>query len=102
MTDRGEKDFFELLFALRDWPRMPSAYMLHQIGGVCGEYPADWERGKKIQNELPFEEIDRIPFTVECEKGAGFWDRITGGAWRDCSHPTRPSTDIEEPGKPHD
>lgn len=82
MTDRGEKDFFELLRALNDWPKMPSPYMLHQISGSCGEWPADWERGKRIQSELSFEQIDRIPFTCECEKGAGFWDRITQGAWR--------------------
>ena len=85
MSDRGEKDFFELLAALHAWPKMPSPYMLHQIGGSCGEWPADWERGNAIQRELP---MGRIPFTTESEKGAGFWDRITHGAWRDAPSKT--------------
>jgi hypothetical protein len=83
VSDRGEKDFYELLDALRDWPKLPSPYILHQIGGHCGEWPADWYRGKSLQNQLVGDDIERIPFTAECEKAAGFWDRITNGAWRE-------------------
>lgn len=96
MTDRGEKDFFELLRALNDWPKMPSPYMLHQIGGNCGEWPADYNRGNEIQRELP---MGRIPFTTECEKGAGFWDRITQGAWRTVEDDTLNVRDEKDSGQ---
>lgn len=79
MSDRGEKDFYELLFALKAWPKLPSAYILHQLGGVCAEFPKDYDRGNEIQRELP---AGRIPFSTEAEMGAGYWDRITNGAWR--------------------
>jgi len=77
-SDRGEKDFFELLDALSEWPKLPSGYILSQLGSYASKDDYDWERGKAIQRELP----GRISYSHECEKGAGFWDRVTQGAWR--------------------
>lgn len=81
MTDRGEKDFFELLDALSEWPKLPSPYILAQLAYAhhADAHPDDWEHGKRIQRELP---MGRIPYTHECECGAGLWDRITNGQWR--------------------
>jgi hypothetical protein len=80
-SDRGEKDFFELLDALSEWPKLPSPYILSQLGSYASKTADhdDWERGKVIQRELP---MGRISYSHECEKGAGMWDRITNGAWR--------------------
>ena len=67
-----------LLNALMAWPRLPEPDVLLQLA-----YAADWAqdspRGKKLQVELG---LDAIPPVSECESGAGFWDRITCGAWR--------------------
>lgn len=89
--NRGERDFAELLYALGDWPKLPSPYILAQLGCALhpADHPDDWERGKAIQRELP---MGRVPYTHECEVGAGLWDRITNGAWRNCPHEDGPST----------
>ena len=96
MSDRGEKDFFELLDALRAWPKLPSAYILAQLGSYAShtaDYPEDWKVGKAIQRELP---MGRIPYSHECEKGAGFWDRITHGDWRSVPHDDGPAQERGE------
>lgn len=85
-SDRGEKDFFELLDALSEWPKLPSGYILSQLGSYASKDDYDWERGKAIQRELP---MGRIAYSHECEKGAGFWDRVTQGAWRPLEPPHR-------------
>ena len=62
--------------ALADWPRLPDAFALCQLPG---EWPEDWKRGREMQNELGFA---AVPPNCETEIGAGFWDRVTDGAWR--------------------
>lgn len=99
MSDRGEKDFFELLDALKECPKLPSGYILSQLGSYASSV-GDWERGKVIQRELP---AGRIAYSWECEAGAGFWDRITNGAWRSVplsDGPTPPQA--ESPNTPKD
>lgn len=68
--------FYGLIKALKDWPAMPEPYLLMQFRG---EFPEDWDRGKRIQSEFG---IGVVPPKTECEIGAGFWDRITDGRWR--------------------
>jgi hypothetical protein len=53
--------------------RLPDPSVLHALG-VYAKFPEDWERGKKLQRELGF---GAIPAKAECEKGAGFWYRMT-------------------------
>ncbi len=65
--------------ALQNAPAMPDPYTLKVISR-CGRGPEDWERGKSLQRELGAE---AIPPKSECETGAGFWDRLTNGKWRD-------------------
>lgn len=65
--------------ALENAPRMPDPYTLKMIGR-CGRHPEDWEKGKALQREFG---ADAIPPKSECETGAGFWDRLTNGKWRD-------------------
>lgn len=68
--------------AKREWPLMPSGLVLKLLG-TKGKFPEDWETGKSIQRELYSRENPyRIPFKTECEMGAGFWDRLTKGEWR--------------------
>jgi len=68
-----------ILNALRDWPRLPSPDVLIYLS-YSGRFSDDWERGKRMQLELA---PGRIPAKTEAEVGAGFWDRITDGKWRD-------------------
>lgn len=65
----------------RNAPNMPEPIALNRIGRFA-KWPEDNERGKAIQREIGHE---RVPFRSECESGAGLWDRITGGAWRQSS-----------------
>jgi len=67
----------ELKDAFRGWPSMPSPLALRHIGGDFGK---DWKRGKEIQRDLG---IEIVPPECNCEIGAGFWDRITDGGWRE-------------------
>ena len=76
MSDDFNEEFFALRDALRDWPKLPPAYVLKWLDGKFSE---DWERGKAMQRELG---LSVIPPKTECEIGAGMWDRITNGAWR--------------------
>lgn len=69
-------EFFGLVDALRDWPKLPPAWVLKWLKY---DFPKDWERGKEMQRELGH---DVIPPKTECEGGAGAWDRITEGKWR--------------------
>lgn len=79
--DWATRRYFALLRAFKNWPAMPGPVAL-KILGSAGTFPDDGNRGKVLQRELG---LDVIPPKVECEMGAGFWDRITAGAWRD--HP---------------
>jgi hypothetical protein len=64
--------------ARRGWPRLPSALALHLIGKLA-DGPGDWEVGKRMQGEPGVD----VPYECESEKGAGMWDRITHGEWRE-------------------
>jgi hypothetical protein len=70
--------YYEILDALAEWPKMPSPIVLKQLASA-GKWATDSPRGKALQAELG---LDAIPPVSECELGAGFWDRITNGAWR--------------------
>lgn len=66
--------------AFRNWPHWPSPLALHILGRNGGSYALDWQRGKEIQ----FGQINvLVPGEAEAEIGAGYWDRITKGAWRE-------------------
>lgn len=69
---------YELLDALAEWPKLPNPIVLKQLASA-GKWAIDNPRGKALQAELG---LDVIPPVSECELGAGFWDRITAGAWR--------------------
>lgn len=73
-------ELYALYDALAAWPKLPDGLVLRHIGSNAAGHPDDWERGKVIQRELP---TGSIPFSYESEAGAGFWDRITNGEWRD-------------------
>lgn len=62
--------------AFRNWPALPSPLALHILGRNGGDYASDWPRGKQMQADAD------VPFETEAEIGAGYWDRITNGAWR--------------------
>ncbi len=71
--------YFKLIRALKDWPRLPPPDVLKWLSSA-GTWPDDRNRGAAMQRELG---LDIIPPKSECEQGAGFWDRITGGKWAD-------------------
>ncbi len=72
----------EINEAKNKWPSMPSGLVLKLLG-TRGKFPEDWEKGKSIQTELYTRENPyRIPYKTECEMGAGLWDRLTKGEWR--------------------
>lgn len=81
------KRFFAMRRALRNWPALPDPLVLKQLKY---KFPEDWERGKTLQREIRFE---AIPPVCECEGGAGFWDRITNGAWREALSTQKGDTD---------
>ena len=68
--------YFAVRRAFQEWPAMPPPYVLKHLPGT---FPEDGNRGKAIQREFG---SDLVPYKTECEIGAGFWDRITNGAWR--------------------
>lgn len=70
--------------AFRNWPRLPPPATLKMFAGTM--WPDDYNRGNAMQRELG---LDAIPPKTECECGAGFWDRITNGAWRTADLPDR-------------
>ncbi|CTQ45715.1 hypothetical protein [Roseibium aggregatum] len=70
---------YDLLGSLKEWPKLPPPWVLKELGS-CAIYPDDHARGKMLQRELHH---SVIPYKSECEGGAGFWDRITNGAWRE-------------------
>ena len=84
MSDEGvrfmAKKHYAVLEALAGWPKMPDPFVL-QIFGQAANGSEDKARGSKLQRELG---LSVIPPVAECESGAGFWDRVTNGAWRDC------------------
>lgn len=63
--------------AFRNWPALPSGLALHILGRNGGDYTKDWAKGKQMQADA------HVPYEAEAEIGAGFWDRITNGAWRE-------------------
>ncbi len=73
-----EQDFDAVLDALKAWPKLPSPLVLRFLS-ESGDYSLDWGKGKQMQGELP---MGAIPYVCECEIGAGFWDRITKGEWK--------------------
>jgi len=64
--------------AFRNWPRLPSQLALRILGTNGGDFSKDWGKGKEMQWQVP----DSVDFECNTEIGAGYWDRITGGAWR--------------------
>jgi len=66
--------------AFRNWPQWPSGLALHILGRNGGDHAKDWRRGKELQFERGLNII--VPMECEAEIGAGYWDRITNGAWR--------------------
>ncbi|WP_298983421.1 hypothetical protein [uncultured Roseibium sp.] len=77
--DQIRDERYGLSDLLKNWPKLPSPYFL-KILGESGTYPEDSTRGIELQREL---DTSIIPYKHECEMGAGFWDRITNGAWRE-------------------
>lgn len=63
--------------SLENWPNLPSGFILKYLG-TAASFPEDWERGASMQRK----EGVNIPYKTECEMGAGLWDRLTDGAWR--------------------
>lgn len=47
LDNRGERDFAALLDALGEWPKLPSPYILAQLGCALhpADHPDDWEHG---------------------------------------------------------
>lgn len=66
---------YGILFALRDLPEFPSAFILKELS-TSARYPDDSNRGKELQREHG---SSVIPFNHECEMGAGLWERIRNG-----------------------
>ncbi len=65
-------NFYALLHALRDQPELPPPFVLLHLGTI-GKWPADYEAGKKVQQERG---LDAVPPKTECEIGAGVWTRL--------------------------
>lgn len=78
MARNFESDFDAVLDALGAWPELPSPLVLNFLS-QSGDFEQDWSKGKEMQRDLP---MGRVPYSCECEVGAGFWDRITQGAWK--------------------
>lgn len=67
-----EQDYYDLLWALRDLPDVPSPRVLLSLS-IIGKFPEDWNEGKRIQRERG---LEVVPPKTECEIGAGFWHRV--------------------------
>jgi hypothetical protein len=78
MIDSLRRDVKLFRGVFKNAPDMPEPLALQRIGRFA-KWPEDNERGKRVQNEIG---LERVPPKSECESGAGLWDRITGGAWR--------------------
>lgn len=78
-AERYGQQLYALIQALHDWPKMPEPMLLKLLGEIGSKHHEDGDRGKRLQTELG---LDAIPPVSECEWGAGLWDRITNGAWR--------------------
>jgi hypothetical protein len=73
MADQYHVDrYYELLWALRDLPELPSPMVLLSLGTI-GTFPGDYNEGKRIQRERG---LGAVPPKTECEIGAGFWHRV--------------------------
>lgn len=66
--------------AFENWPKIPSSLALRILGTHGGDFGKDWGRGKEMQWQLPPGAVD---FECNTEIGAGYWHRITNGAWRE-------------------
>ena len=86
----AQERFLALQDAFRNWPAMPHPLVLTHLRG---KWPEDHERGTKIQEELG---RVAIPSVSECEGGAGFWDRITQGAWREAHKKNGPDSYVTD------
>lgn len=64
--------YYALLWALRDLPKVPSPIVLNTLGAI-GKFPEDYEEGKRVQRERG---LNVVPARTECEIGAGFWHRV--------------------------
>lgn len=86
----GELELIREAFA--GWPALPRPLILNRLS-TYGKWPEDWEVGCLMQREIsaalgpPSYSWDVIPPKTECELGAGFWNRITAGAWREKFEP---------------
>ena len=65
--------------ALQSFPRMPDPLALFYLGSIAPIGEEFSNRGQIIQRELG---LEKIPPNCESEIGAGFWDFMTNGAWR--------------------
>lgn len=72
MKNQYAEDLFELLDALSEPSKLPNPRVLRLLSKP-GDFPRDWETGKRMQNDIG---IDAIPMVCECEIGAGFWARV--------------------------
>ena len=83
MSDYWAHKHMALIKALRNWPKLPEARALKSLGSSSPQefHSQDSIAGKKMQRELG---LDIVPPVAECEWGAGLWDRITEGKWREC------------------
>lgn len=67
--------------AMKEWPRLPCRKALACLGESATF--GDGDRGREMRRELGALGRQVIGPVAEEEAGAGLWDRITNGAWRD-------------------